>query len=668
MALLTYGLVAYDRHQSYAQLLRHETDSNSAVANALVASNWRRYAGLVARAASMSRQQLLQRDEIRLLRDGVDRLRASTHVVRIELLDPGALIVYSSDPARIGRRQLDDPALAEVKVGGAFSELLTPERVELIVGRNDKRALAGTYVPVRASEASPVSAVVEVVSDVSALVARLEQDERDKLVWAAGGLLVLYGLLLVLVRRAERILRRQEVERVASEERVRHHAYHDRLTGLPNRDSLMERLDEAVKLSALAQRMFALLLVDLDRLKTIREGLGQDAGNEVVSAVAVRVRECVREGDVVFRVGASEFALLVEDVVNPGDAACVARRVIEVCARPLSIGRHEVNTAASVGITVFPDDDRSPERLVRNADAALHRAKEAGRNRYEFYTPEMNLRAIERLELESALQRALGSREFTVHYQPRVDASSEEVVAVEALLRWRHPTLGLLAPDRFMPLLEDTGLILPAGEWILRQTCEQVVAWRGSGYADLRASVNVSPEQFHSGKLAAAVRQALDETRLPPAALELEISESLLVESADEAVMRLEELRRLGVQLSIDDFGAGYTSLSYLKRFPVDFLKVDRGLIKGLPESRKDRAIVSAVASMASALGIGLVAEGVERRSQADFLARHNCQELQGNLYGRPVPADELELILARQRRRGRLLEGRLRAKPVAGG
>jgi len=668
MALLTYGLVAYDRHQSYEQLLRHETDSNSAVANALVASNWQRYAGLVARAASMSRQQLLQREEIRLLRDGVDRLRAHTHVVRIDLLDPGALIVYSSDPARIGQRQLDDPALAEVKAGGGFSELLTPERVELIVGRDGKRALAVTYVPVRASEASPVSAVVEVVSDVSALVARLEQDERDKLVWAAGGLLVLYALLLVLVRRAERILRRQEVERVASEERVRHHAFHDRLTGLPNRDSLMERLDEAVKLSALAERMFALLLVDLDRLKTIREGLGQEAGNELVSAVGVRVRACVREGDVVFRVGASEFALLVEDVVNPGDAACVARRVIEVCALPISIGRHEVNTAASVGITVFPDDDRSPERLVRNANAALHRAKEAGRNRYEFYTPEMNLRAIERLELESALQRALGSREFTVHYQPRVDASSEEVVAVEALLRWRHPKLGLLAPDRFMPLLEDTGLILPAGEWILRQTCEQVMTWRGSGHADLRASVNVSPEQFHSGKLAATVRQALGETRLPPAALELEISESLLVESADEAVMRLEELRRLGVRLSMDDFGAGYTSLSYLKRFPVDFLKLDRGLIKGLPESRKDRAIVSAVASMASALGIGLVAEGVERRSQADFLARHNCQELQGNLYGRPVPADELELILTRQRRRGRLLEGRLRAKPVAGG
>jgi len=668
MALLTYGLVAYDRHQSYDQLLKHETDSNSAAANALVGSNWPRYSGLVARAASMSRQELLRREEIRLLRDGTDRLRAHTHVVRVDLLDPGGLIVYSSDPVRIGQRHGDDPGIAAGKGGEGYSELLTPERVELIVGRDGKRALAATYVPVRARDESPVAAVVEVVSDVTALVAQRERAERDKLVWAAGGLLVLYALLLVLVRRAERILRRQEVERLASEERVRHHAFHDRMTGLPNRDSLMERLDEAVKLCALAERMFALLLVDLDRLKTIREGLGQEAGNEIVSAVALRVRECVREGDVVFRVGASEFALLIEDVVSPGDAACVARRVIEVCAQPISIGKHEVSTAASIGITVFPDDDRSPERLVRNADAALHRAKEAGRNRYEFYTPEMNLRAIERLELESALQRALGSREFTVHYQPRVDAGSREIVAVEALLRWRHPTLGLLAPDRFMPLLEDTGLILPAGEWVLRQTCEQVMAWRASGHSDLRASVNVSPEQFHSGKLAGAVRQALDETRLPPAALELEISESLLVESADEAVMRLDELRRLGVRLSIDDFGAGYTSLSYLKRFPVDFLKLDRGLVKGVPESHKDRAIVSAVAGMASALGIGLVAEGVERKPQADFLAAHHCQELQGNLYGRPVPAEELELMLTRQRRRGRLLEDRLRAKPLPGG
>ena len=668
-ALLAYGLVTFDRHTGYAQLLEHETHTNAAVAHALIGANWARYAGVVSGGAPLSRRELLGREEIRGLRESADRLRAQGHVARIELLSTAGVIIFSSDAARIGMQRGGEEGFTAANEGEGSSEWVAADRARLIASGDVRRVLIGTYVPVRASDTSPVSAVAEVVSDVTPLVARLERAQRDKLVWAAAGLLAIFAMLLVLVRRAERILRRQELERVASEERVRHHAYHDRLTGLPNRDSLMERLEEAVKLYALAGRMFALLLADLDRLNTIREGLGQEAGNEVVNAVAGRVRQSLREGDVVFRVGPSEFAILIEDVVGPGDAAFAARRIIEVSAQPISVGKHEVSTVASVGITVFPDDDRIPERLVRNADAAMRRAKEAGRGRYEFYTPEMNLKAIERLELESALQRALGGREFTLHFQPRVDAVSHEIVAVEALLRWRHPVLGLLPPDRFMALLEDTGLILPAGEWVLEQACRQVMAWREGGHPALRASVNVSPEQFRSGSLVAAVTRALAETRLPPAALELEISESLLVESADEAVTLLDELHGVGVCLSIDDFGAGYTSLSYLKRFPVDFLKLDRGLTKGLPESEKDRAIVSAVAAMAGALGLGLVAEGVERQSQAEFLARHQCHELQGNLYGRPMPAEELEFLLTREYRRGRLLEPRgWKAKPLAGG
>jgi EAL domain-containing protein (putative c-di-GMP-specific phosphodiesterase class I) len=297
-----------------------------------------------------------------------------------------------------------------------------------------------------------------------------------------------------------------------------------------------------------------------------------------------------------------------------------------------------------------------PERLVRNAVAAMHRAKDAGRGRYDFYTPEMNLRAMERLELESALLSALGNREFVLHYQPRVDAATHEVLAVEALLRWHHPKLGLVQPGRFVALLEDTGLILPVGEWVLETACTQAASWRRSGYPGLRVAVNVSPHQFRSGKLVATVRRTLEACGLPAPALELELSESLLVESADEAVKLLEDLKRLGVCLSIDDFGAGYTSLGYLKRFPVDYLKLDRGLVKGIPESDKDCAIVAAIGAMANALRVGLVAEGVERKPQAEFLARNHCQEMQGDLYGRPVPADELERLLAGERRRGTLL------------
>jgi diguanylate cyclase (GGDEF)-like protein len=650
-ALVAFGLVLLDRKQGYARLLEHETLGHGAVARALVGSAWARYAGLVAAAPTMSRAELLRRDEVRALSAEAAARLAGTHVARVDLRSLDGLTVLSTDTARIGEDRSGDARFVGAKAGRRSSELLF---------REPGRVLVGSFTPLRGNGgpngAAPVEAVVEIVSDVTPLAAGIERAARANALWAAGGVLGLALLLFFAVMRAERFLRAQEIERAASEARLRHHAYHDQLTGLPNRANLMERLDEATKLSALAERKFALLLVELDRLKTIREGLGQDAGNELVNVVARRLRDCLREGDVVFRVGAGEFALLVEDLANPGDAAFVARRVIEACAEPIRVDEHDVSTAASVGITVFPDDDRVPERLVRNAVAAMHRAKEAGRGRYDFYTPEMNLRALQRLELESALLSALGNREFVLHYQPRVDAVTHEVVAVEALLRWRHPKLGLVAPDRFVDLLEDTGLILPVGEWVLETACTQAASWRRSGYPGLRVAVNVSPHQFRSGTLVATVRRALEACGLPAAALELELSESLLVESADEAVKLLEDLKRLGVCLSIDDFGAGYTSLGYLKQFPVDYLKLDRGLVKGVPESDKDCAIVAAVGAMTGALRVGLVAEGIERKPQAEFLARHRCQEMQGELFGRPVPAGELERILAGERRRGTLL------------
>jgi len=429
---------------------------------------------------------------------------------------------------------------------------------------------------------------------------------------------------------------------------LEHLALHDELTGLPNRVLFVERLD-----IALAQMdpgsATSVLFVDIDRFKKVNDSLGHPAGDCLLQEVAGRLRGALGEDDTVARLGGDEFAVLLT-VADEDAASATADRMLAVLLEPMDVLTHEVFVGASIGIAVAPRDGDDTRALLKNADAAMYSAKEGGRGRLAPYRPELNAAAEAHLDLEAALHRALESNVgLAVHYQPKVDLGSGLIVGAEALVRWHHPTRGLLLPDEFIPLAEDTGLIVALGEWVLQHTCADLASWTEEGLAPIVASVNLSARQFQHHSVADIVAGALRSTGLDPSQLELELTESLALQDSERVVAVLNDIRSLGVSCSIDDFGTGYSGLNYLTRFPIDRLKIDRSFVAQIASGGRDARLVTAVIAMAHGLGLGVVAEGVETDEQAAFLRSHGCDQMQGYLFSRPVPAASFRQLLAEQ-------------------
>ena len=431
-----------------------------------------------------------------------------------------------------------------------------------------------------------------------------------------------------------------------SQERLRHLAHHDALTDLPNRALFDERLRRALDDANQASRLVAVLSLDLDHFKRINDALGHRAGDAFVQATAARLAGCVRRGDTVARLSGDDFAIVLAHVMQIGDVTRLAQKFIDAVSAPFVADGHECAATASVGIALYPFDGKTPDALMQNADTALHRAKERGRNAYQFYTPEMGAQTLERFTLERALRRALERDEFRLYYQPLVALADGRVVAVEALLRWQSPHGGLIGPAQFIPIAEESGMIVALGEWVLRQACRQQCAWRKTELPALRVGVNLSPRQLQHSGLVRSVLAILDETGCDPSALDLEITEGVLVRNAGAAQAVLQELSAAGLQCSIDDFGTGYSSLSYIKHLPTDRIKIDQSFVRDVTVDRDDAAIVSAIITLGRELGKEVVAEGVETDDQIKFLRDRGCGLAQGFAYCRPVPADELECVI----------------------
>ena len=439
---------------------------------------------------------------------------------------------------------------------------------------------------------------------------------------------------------------RDITERQRYEETIIHQAFHDALTDLPNRLLFKDRLSLAIAHARRNKLMLAVLLLDLDRFKLINDTLGHAVGDELLQLIAERLTNSLREDDTVARQGGDEFLLLLPEIIKIEDAAKLAQKLMEQIRQPLFIGDHELYITASMGMVLYPNDGRDIETLLKNADTAMYRAKEQGRNNYQLYTPTMNARAFERLTLENSLRRALERNEFTVYYQPKVDIQNRQVAGVEALVRWQHPELGLILPGDFIPAAEDTGLIVPIGEWVLHTACAQNKAWQDAGYPPVRVAVNLSARQFQLQNLVQTVAGVLSATGLDPNCLELEITESIAMQNAEFTIKTLNDLKEMGVQISIDDFGTGYSSLSYLKRFPINNLKIDKSFVQEINTDHDNAAIASAVIVLGQSLNLGVIAEGVETEEQLNFLREQNCDEIQGYLFGRPLPAIDMENIL----------------------
>jgi len=391
----------------------------------------------------------------------------------------------------------------------------------------------------------------------------------------------------------------------------------------------------------------AVMFLDLDRFKVINDTLGHSIGDLLLQEVAARLTGCVREGDTVSRLGGDEFVILLPELRDAEDAYLVAQKLLAAAALPFEEHGHELHISASIGISFYPDDGASAEMLMKNADVAMYRAKEMGRNNYQFYRADMNARSFERLAMETSMRRALEREQFELYYQPRYELPDGRIVGVEALIRWHHPDLGLVAPAQFIPLAEEAGLILPIGEWVLRAAATQGKAWQQAGIPPLFMAVNVSARQFRQADFAGKVGQILQDTGFDPCWLELELTETTLMSHAEENVESLNRLKAMGIRIAIDDFGTGYSSLSYLKRLPVDILKIDRSFVSDVTVNLDDAAIVEAIIAMARSLGLNVVAEGVETAEQSKFLQARKCDEMQGYYYSKPLPADQLLQRLA---------------------
>ena len=433
------------------------------------------------------------------------------------------------------------------------------------------------------------------------------------------------------------------------QDELEHQANHDALTGLANRNLLKDRLHQQLALAHRYKRSFSVAFIDLDNFKLINDSLGHDVGDRLLKIAGERLVACVRDGDTVARPGGDEFVLLVAERNNEGGAYRVVQRVMAAIAPPFKIDQREFNVTCSVGIASFPRDGQDAETLLRNADTAMYRAKDSGRNTFQLYSSEMNITVGERLTVETDLWRALERDELRLHYQPKVELKSGRIIGTEALLRWQHPTRGMILPGKFIPVAEESSLIVHIGKWVIDTACAQNIAWQNAGLPFVPIAVNISARQLHDMDLVPTVRTALAASGLDPKYLEIELTESAVMLSVDKAMSTLSELRAMGVQVSLDDFGTGYSSLSYLKRFPVTRLKIDQTFVRDLATDVDDAAIVRAIIVVAEELSLEVTAEGVETAQQVAFLTAHNCGEAQGFYFARPAPANEILTLLERR-------------------
>ncbi|RNC69845.1 MAG: EAL domain-containing protein [Desulfuromonadales bacterium] len=435
---------------------------------------------------------------------------------------------------------------------------------------------------------------------------------------------------------------RDITERKQAEEELYRLAHHDTLTGLPNRILFLDRLRQAKALANRYRHQVAVLFLDLDRFKIINDTLGHPVGDKLLQQVARRLAECVREVDTVARIGGDEFTIILVNIDNLDDVKRIGHKILKSLSAPMTIDSYELYVTTSIGISLYPGDGENLDTLVKKADIAMYHAKGEGRNNYQFYTPQMDENADKRLLLETSLRKALDNGEFLIHYQPKVDIVSQTITAMEALLRWAHPTLGLVSPAEFIPLAEETGLIIPIGEWVLRAACRQNMAWQDQGLPPMRVAVNLSGYQFQQRDLLEMIREVLEETGMEAELLELEITESVIMQNPDFAVSVLNQLKDIGVHISIDDFGTGYSSLAHLKRFSVNTLKIDKSFVRDVEVNTADAAITTAIIAMGNSLNLKVIAEGVETEGQLSFLSDNNCDEVQGFLFSTPMPSQQV--------------------------
>lgn len=657
IGLLALVLGLLYQWQAENTLIEHESQSSANLAQSFSNALLDEYADYFSEAEHLSSQEILQDPRFQRLRQAVSALVQGLGVHRILIYGRNGALIFSFDQRELGASHAENLGFRTAVRGEVFSRLSPKSHLPYASHREERyhrglwARLAGwltfssiedhymaSYVPIQRSALGPVQGVFEIYSDISALVAHKDRSGLQILVVIVVLMFLLYLFLLLFVRRADGLIQEHgQLKRHQQEERIRYLAHHDDLTGLPNRSLFTDALAGAIRQSR-GDSPIAVLVVGVDRFRIINDSLGHEAGDLVLSEVARRIGRALSGRQKAFRVGGDEFAIVDEHSLAPEEAGRLAEAVLAAINQPLSIRGDEAFVSASIGIALYPADSDSPEALFIHAFSAVERAKHFGGGCHVFYTEDLNAPNRERLEMDLALRRALEEQQFELHYQPKADLTAGKVTGMEALLRWRHPQLGLVGPDRFIPILENTGLIVPVGAWVMQTACRRTRELQLADRSDLIVAVNVSLKQILStASLIDTVLEALEQSGLPPASLELELTESILADNLEPVLETLHQLKGIGVRLSIDDFGTGYSSLAYLSHMPIDGLKIDKSFVQGMLERAENAHITDAIISLARSLKLGVTAEGVETTQQLATIRHLGCHLIQGYYFSRPV-------------------------------
>ena len=633
---MTTGFLHYFyRQNAIANLLYMGEKENVALSQSLKNSLWAIIAPYLARSNALDREQLQFSEQKAVLNRAIEKQVEGLNIVKVKIYNLQEITIFSTEYSQIGQNKSNSSGFSNAINDEITTQLGHRDSFQAINSKIENRELLSTYIPIYDKEAErEIIGVFEIYKNHSQIELK------------NGTVLECYSQRQQLQSSIHTVWSFRDVtERQKAEQIIAHQAFHDALTGLANRSSFNRKLASAIEESRQTQSKLAVLFFDLDRFKTINDTLGHAVGDLLLQKVAKRLVNCIREGDTIARWGGDEFTILLPHINSTEDVTAIAKRIFKALHPPFVLENYHLHITTSIGIAVYPDRGTDSETLLKNADAALYKAKER-RNNYQYYDRSINSQGEKLFELENKLRYALEQQEFLLHYQPIIDITTGRIVKMKALLRWQNPALGLIAPNIFIPIAEDNGLIVPIGEWVLEQACQQNKYWQKIGLKPFKVSVNLSPRQFHEHNLTGKIVKILRKTGLQSSYLELEITETVTIQNENIAQKIFQKLKKMGVSLAMDDFGTGYSSLSYLKQFPFNTLKIDRSFVQNAFNSSEDRAIIRAIIDLGRDLNISVVAEGVETNESQVFLQNLGCRYMQGYYFSRPLTAEKATELL----------------------
>ena len=644
--ILTAILGYLYREQEISSLIELGQGQNTALAQMFTNTIWPNYRPYLETLQSLNATELQQHASIRGFDREIREQARKVGILSVSVISNNGLTLFSTNRRQLGIMHNNESGFQLAKSGNPGSELIYRDIANTLGELKLERFSVVSYVPIHEPGNGNVEAFFELHLDVTNYVDAIEN--KTSLAYLVVGLLLsaLTSTLLFMAKSADSAIQRLATKIKRQENFIEHQGYHDLLTGLPNRLLFRDRLEHAMKMCLQNELLLALLFIDLDHFQKVNDALGYAVGDQVLLEVSNRLKLCVRNSDTVSRIGGDEFVIILEALSVLDEAEEITKQIIHTISEPIVIDGNELFVSPSIGIAVYPFDEDNVNSLLKKANSAMAKAKKAGRNTFRYFTESSRQQLASRFSIENALRRALERDEFELYFQPVVQVKTGKVTAVEALLRWHSAELGFTSPLEFIPLLEETGLIVPVGQWVLQHACQQGIAWQEQGIGDLKINVNMSAKQLLHKNLVKHVNDALDLSGLNPHLLDLELTESILIEDFDMTIGILDRLNEIGVSLSVDDFGTGYSSLSYLKRMPVDTLKIDQSFIKDISVNIDDAAIVMAICALSRSLRFKVTAEGVENAQQLEFLRRAQVNAVQGFLFSRPLSVSDVEPIL----------------------